>query len=219
MLNRSETLVSLINQTDRWTAVVQGAVIFGIEKATIGSIPTMRASPRSYGFMVSKLFSRVEHDPGEVRPDKALDTELVQEQLQWMIMKGDLILSNQLTEAYFPFERNLTEAGSKTGSVAIFSYDYEDKPPTNYAKFKNGNKNHILSSSPVPVLPAKLYPLRARTQQNPRPRLRSHPLPNPNTPTQLQKPQRAHRLTDPQDPHHSPRVTPTDLSRREGAGD
>ncbi|KAL5322237.1 hypothetical protein ACEPPN_010209 [Leptodophora sp. 'Broadleaf-Isolate-01'] len=120
-----------------WTAVVQGAVIFGIEKATIGSIPTMRASPRSYGFMVSKLFSRVEHDPREVRPDKALDIELVQEQLQWMIMKGDLILSNQLTEAYFPFERNLTEAGSKTGSVAIFSYDYEDKPPTNYAKFKN----------------------------------------------------------------------------------
>ena len=119
------------------TAVVRGAVIFGVEKATNPSIVSMNGCPRSYGVLVRKPYSKVEHDSKDIQRDQVLNTDMVSDQLQWLIKKGDLVLSNEDMEVNIVFERNLTQAGPKTGSVAIYAYDYEDLP-TSFSKAWNG---------------------------------------------------------------------------------
>jgi hypothetical protein len=104
----------------------------------------MSACPRSYGVLVSKPYSKVEHDPQDLKRDHVLKTDMAREQLQWLIKKGDLILSNEVMEVSVIFERNLTEAGSKKGSITIFAYDYDDLP-TSFSRYRNGTSSPFQS--------------------------------------------------------------------------
>jgi hypothetical protein len=131
----------LVMMTDfnRWTAVVRGAVIFGVEKATNQSTLCMSGCPRSYGVLVRKRYSKVEHDAKDLKRDHALDIDMAQDQLQWLVKKGDLVLSNQDMEVSIGFERNLTRAGAKNGSIEIYAYD-DDDLPTRLSDSWNGTK-------------------------------------------------------------------------------
>lgn len=120
------------------TAVVRGAVIFGVEKATSPSIVSMSACPRSYGVLVRQPYSKVNHDPKDFQKDQALNKDMAQDQLEWLIKKGDLVLSNEKMEVNIVFERNLTQAGPKNGSIPIYAYEFEDLP-TSFSKAWNGN--------------------------------------------------------------------------------
>lgn len=111
----------------------------------------MHASPRNYGALISKLYSKVESDPRDLMEDTVLKIDLARGQLQWMIKMGDLILSSEPLEICIHFDRNLTEAGSKRGSVSIFSYDHEDIPPASYSRHMNGTFNHFGDPSSMPT--------------------------------------------------------------------
>lgn len=103
----------------------------------------MSRCPRSYGVLVRKPYSKVEHDTADLRKDHALGTDMAEDQLQWLVKKGDLVLSNEDMEVSIAFERNLTQAGPKNGSVAIYAYDFDDLP-TSFSTSRNGTVPFIL---------------------------------------------------------------------------
>ncbi|KAN0071918.1 hypothetical protein V8E54_009647 [Elaphomyces granulatus] len=114
-----------------WTAVVRGAVIFGIEKPVL---PTMSACSRSYGVSVSESFSETRHDIQDRIVDPITEAPMAKEQLLWLIKKGDLILSNKpkvhvVTEI---FNKTFSKTEPRTGTIPIYSYDDHYPPETIY---------------------------------------------------------------------------------------
>lgn len=124
------------------TAVVRGAAIFGVEKAANESTTKMYACPRSYGVLDSTLFSDIDHHSKDRVTDPLLNTDMVKNQLRWLIKKGDLVLSNRIKEVSRPFDRIFTESGSKKGSISIFAYNYEDLPER-YDIARNGTSDRL----------------------------------------------------------------------------
>ncbi|KAH6724439.1 hypothetical protein DL95DRAFT_464978 [Leptodontidium sp. 2 PMI_412] len=113
-----------------WTAVVQGAAIFGIEKSTnTASLSVMTACDRSYGIAMFVPFSEVEHHEKDYFLDPLTKTAMAKEQLKWLIKKGDLILSDEPKEVRAgPIDFNFTENSSRRGTIPIYSYDGKDTP-------------------------------------------------------------------------------------------
>ncbi|KAF8851719.1 hypothetical protein BDZ45DRAFT_730704 [Acephala macrosclerotiorum] len=116
------------NTSEAVTAVVRGAAIFGIEKATQKTTTTMSACPRSYGVLDSTLFSEVDNQSEDRVKDTILNMDMAKDQLRWLIKKGDLVLSNRIKEVSRPFDRMFTEYGSKKGTIPVFAYNYDDLP-------------------------------------------------------------------------------------------
>jgi hypothetical protein len=106
--------------------VVRGAAIFGIEKSTNKPISTMRACTRSYGVSLSLPFSEVAHNIKDRFVDPLTKVAMAQGQLQWLIKKGDVILSSEPKEATSEYTINFTETSPKSGSIQIYTYDEED---------------------------------------------------------------------------------------------
>ncbi len=117
----------LINY-ERWTAVVRGAAIFGVEKEFNDNLTTMTACRRSYGVSIRMLFSAVIHHPDDLERDPLTKVAMAKGQLIWIIQKGDLILSTQPKEVTGLFPVSFTETGSRKGSIPIYAYDYDDLP-------------------------------------------------------------------------------------------
>jgi hypothetical protein len=113
----------------RWTAVVRGAVISGIEKSTaVTSLSGMSACNRSYGVSISRPFLEVEHNVLDKCYDSVSSSFLATQQMMWLIKKGDLILSSEPREVRGFFTINFTEARYMTGTVPVYAYDDEDTP-------------------------------------------------------------------------------------------
>jgi len=140
------------------TAVVRGAAIFGIEKAANRSVPTMSACPRSYGVSVNAAFSEFLHDPRDLVPDPWTQAPVAQDQLKWLIKKGELILSNDLKEATAgPFKKNFTKTSSKIGSFPIYAYD-DDDLPEQLARARNGTFIFCPSSTILKLIRLRIGP-------------------------------------------------------------
>ena len=112
----------------RWTAVVRGAALLGIEKSTSRALCTMTACPRSYGISVSEIFSEILHDARDRFKDPITNTPMAKEQLKWLIKKGDVVLSDQPKMARRWFTIAFQENGLRNGTIPIYSYDYDDLP-------------------------------------------------------------------------------------------
>ena len=113
----------------RWTAVVRGAAIFGIEKSTaVTSLSAMSACNQSYGVSVNRPFSEVEHNVLDKCYDPVSSRFLATQQMMWLIKKGDLILSNEPRDARGFFTINFGGAGLRKGTVPVYTYNDEDTP-------------------------------------------------------------------------------------------
>jgi hypothetical protein len=112
----------------RWTAVVRGAAILGIEKSTIRALCTISACPRSYGISVNEPFSNVLHDERDRVVDPINNMIMAKDQLKWLIKKGDLMLSNQPKVTRRWFNISFQEHGPRNGDIPIYAYDFNDLP-------------------------------------------------------------------------------------------
>src|SRR5277367_128079 len=83
----------------RWTAVVRGAVIHGIEKLDNRNLTIMKSCPRSFGIMLSQAYKASRHDSRDCYTDAFTNRTMANGQLIWLIRKGDLLLSNERKEA------------------------------------------------------------------------------------------------------------------------
>ncbi|KAH6663361.1 hypothetical protein B0J14DRAFT_609302 [Halenospora varia] len=110
-----------------WTAVVRGAVTFGVEKEK-NKITTMTACPRSYGVALHLPFSDIESYATDQVEDPITGTALAKDQLFWLIKKGDLILSTRPKEASGSVTLQFEESSPRKGTIQIYAYDRENFP-------------------------------------------------------------------------------------------
>jgi hypothetical protein len=72
-----------------WTAVVRGAVLWGIEKDTISNLSRATPCPQNFGICVNQAYSRVFHDEQDLTYHSFTKRPQAQEQLVWLMNKGD----------------------------------------------------------------------------------------------------------------------------------
>jgi hypothetical protein len=66
-----------------WTAVVQGAVIYGIEKERHSNMTFMIACPKSYGVLLNEVYSVHKFDARDKYTDSLTDEVMAHKQLTW----------------------------------------------------------------------------------------------------------------------------------------
>jgi hypothetical protein len=131
------TLETTADKT-RLTAVVRGAVIFGIENSSNDTTSSMSACPRSYGISADIAFSEIVYGLGEHIRDDLTMKDVARTQLKWLIKKGDLILSDQMRAASSLLKVDFKASQPKTVAIPIFAYDNDD-PPDSLTHAQNGS--------------------------------------------------------------------------------
>jgi hypothetical protein len=117
------------------TAVVQGAVICGIEKSPTSKLGIIATpSPRSYGIVIDKPYSEITGDRRDLDNHAKTSHAVSAAQMHWLINKGDLVLPNE-PRARYEITVHVTSAGDRTGEVKIYSCerDQEYRPDRFYA--------------------------------------------------------------------------------------
>jgi hypothetical protein len=64
--------------------------------------------------------------------DPITEAPMAMEQLLWLIKKGDLILSDVPTVVTQIFNKAFSKTEPRTGTIPIYSYDYDDLPEKIY---------------------------------------------------------------------------------------
>lgn len=89
----------------------------------------MTPCPRSYGVPQTSPFSDVIHTKKDLDYDPLTENTVAKEQFQWLIKKGDVILSNRSkTVTAGPFKFKFLETGPRIGRIPVFSYDGDRFP-------------------------------------------------------------------------------------------
>jgi len=111
-----------------WTAVVRGAVVYGIEKSVHQDRTIAEICPRSYGVMLNRAFAGFKHNRQDRYTDPATNRVMAQGQMTWLIKKDDLILSNAPKEAEQEFSFKFKEADNRVFNFSIYEYSDDDIP-------------------------------------------------------------------------------------------
>jgi len=111
-----------------WTAIVRGAVVVGIEKDPNMNFTTVKPCQKSCGLFLAKAYSLVDDTRKDLLFDPVSGLPMVVSQMQWLIRKGDAILSNQARVEEQKFAIRFTENGDKSGKLPIYTYPQEQIP-------------------------------------------------------------------------------------------
>jgi hypothetical protein len=112
----------------RWTAVVRGAVIHGIEKLDNKNLTTMKGCPRSYGIKLSQSYTGIRHNSSDCYTDSFTNRTMASAQMIWLVKKGDLLLSNQLKVAEEMVTFKFWEKDSRRFGLCVYEYSDYDLP-------------------------------------------------------------------------------------------
>jgi hypothetical protein len=112
----------------RWTAVVRGAVIFGIEKSSHSNITIMKSCEKSYGLKLDHQFTGRTHDRRDHYEDTMTGHVMAKGQLTWLIRRGDLVLSDvpKVVEKVIAF--NFMRADDRNFALPVYEYSDDDIP-------------------------------------------------------------------------------------------
>lgn len=137
------------NKLYSWTAVVQGAVMYGIEKAHHKKkLTTMSTCIRSYGIATDERFSSVNNEKRDFYVDPLTDRKYARMQIEWFIRRGDLILSDSSKTWARNIECHFTEAEHRVIHLPIYCYtDEEDDVPTTLSIGENGKYEPSINES------------------------------------------------------------------------
>ncbi|KAH7078751.1 hypothetical protein BKA63DRAFT_591475 [Paraphoma chrysanthemicola] len=112
-----------------WSAVVRGAVLYGMELAKRESVQEMIPCPRNYGVKTSASFSRRLHDTRDIYTDPMTNDVMVSEQLAWLIRKGDLMqVDDDCRIVEHELVGSFNQHGTRSFSVPIYEYLDDDVP-------------------------------------------------------------------------------------------
>jgi hypothetical protein len=111
-----------------WTAVVRGAVVYGIEKASHEKRTTMEVCPRSYGVMLNRAYSGFRHNRKDRYTDPATNRVMAHGQMTWLIMKGDLVLSDKPKESEQEFSFKFKQDDNRVFNFSVYEYSDDDLP-------------------------------------------------------------------------------------------
>ncbi len=123
----------------RWTAVVQGAVIYGIEKSQHKNVTFMSTCSRSYGIVLNEMYSVHKYSRADKYTDAVTNNVMAHKQLTWLIRRGDLILSDSKRESDKTFMFPFQETDDRKFKLPIYEYpDDDDDAPERFETGQNG---------------------------------------------------------------------------------
>jgi hypothetical protein len=124
----------------RWTAVVQGAVIYGIEKARRhNNVTFMSTCSKSYGIVLNEEYSAYKFDGRDKYIDSLTNRAMANAQITWLIHRGDLLLSDTKTETEKEFLFRFGETNDRKFKLPIYEYpDDDDDKPDRFETGQNG---------------------------------------------------------------------------------
>ncbi|KIW07011.1 uncharacterized protein PV09_01906 [Verruconis gallopava] len=128
---RMRSEIALRMPETSWTAVARGGVICGVEKKHLKTLVRTSRSQKSYGIAVDESFSYA-NDARDLDTNRLTGKRVARNQMKWLINKGDLILNTTPTIKEHKFVKRFVdhEAGSKKGSVVIYSWPDDKHRPT-----------------------------------------------------------------------------------------
>jgi hypothetical protein len=127
----------------RWTAVVCGAVIHGIEKSHHSNVVFMRTSPRSFGIVLDEAYTPTKYGAKDRDTDFMTANVIAPRQITWLVKKGDVILSDEGKTSEKAFTFPFQETGVRKFGLPIYEYEDDDLPD----RFQNAREGE-----PVPTL-------------------------------------------------------------------
>ncbi|KAF2658712.1 hypothetical protein K491DRAFT_755999 [Lophiostoma macrostomum CBS 122681] len=132
------TDINLRQPDTSWTAVVQGAVVCGIEKNRSENLIRANYCRHHYGILSKQIFSAAYHTEADrLRYDKS-GIGLADGQLLWFFTKGDLIASNSPLSVTETISLHFSTSEPKKKALQFFRYSEDDRP-TRFKEAQNGS--------------------------------------------------------------------------------
>ncbi|KAF2733043.1 hypothetical protein EJ04DRAFT_513478 [Polyplosphaeria fusca] len=125
--------VQLRTPDTSWTAVLQGAVLCGIERSRSQNL--RRATPclHNYGISCKELFSEAVHRPQDMITDPATGLNFAEGQMVWVLNKGDLVLQNEERTVSQDIALTFAKHEEKKRSISIYmNSDSEEHRPKRF---------------------------------------------------------------------------------------
>jgi hypothetical protein len=124
-----------------WTAIVQGAVVCGIEKGNINNLKKSTYCRHSYAICLDELYSEHIHSESDMVEGK--HTKFAESQLKWLLNEGDIVIADQprIVERVFDIEF----PKSKTDVIPFHIYGHsqtdDEERPTRFKNARDGTYN------------------------------------------------------------------------------
>jgi len=109
------------------TAVAQGAVMYGIEKANYDNVVTTSACLRSYGIVLNSRMGIYKYDKTDVTQDSLINKFVGQNQMIWLVRRGDLLLSDTHKETGQWIVYHFTNTSERKFKLPIYEYPSDDE--------------------------------------------------------------------------------------------
>ena len=126
-----------------WTAVVQGGVIYGIEKARHRNTVFAATFKRSYGAVLNQpCFVRM-RDGKDRFVDPLTEQVHAERQINWLIHKGDLMSSHTMEK---DINWSFGEHDNRVFKLPIYTYIHDEEDETKPDRFETGQYGMWISS-------------------------------------------------------------------------
>lgn len=124
--------------------MVQGAVIYGIEKYQHKKNTSMSACSRSYGIAYNETAAIYKYNAADTYRNEVTNTMMALQQLSWLIRRGDLILSDEQREEEKQIQFPFLDAKERKFKILIYEYLHDDDNiPDRFETGQNGMGNRV----------------------------------------------------------------------------
>lgn len=126
-----------------WTAVVQGAALFGIGKAQYADAVSLKTCAHYFGLVLDTPYSAHRFGNKDKHINPMTNQVVAKSQVIWVVAKGDLIASDGVREE--SFEYLFLANDSRKFEIGVWKYlSPDDNPPS---RFQTGQKGECPSFS------------------------------------------------------------------------
>lgn len=102
--------------------------MYGIEKGNYKNFVTMTTCSRSYGIKINQTMRIYKYDKTDVTRNPVTNQVVAQDQMIWLIRRGDLLLSDvhKETEERIVYHFTSTSASGRKFELPIYEYIHDD---------------------------------------------------------------------------------------------
>lgn len=109
-----------------WTAIVQGAVIYGAEKLRQQQIRYVHEFPRSYGIVLDNHYSELTTDVRDKYVHPLTKQVMGRQQFTWLIKCGELLQSDESRIVEQHFDVKFRAKDTKVFKMAVYAHLHND---------------------------------------------------------------------------------------------
>ena len=125
----------------RWSAVVQGGVLFGMEKSDRQTQATVTACQKSYGISMSKNYTKRLFSDQDKQTNAITNQIYAKGQLTWFLRKGDMLQPNKPRSFIEEVCWQFVEGQDRYVSLPIYEYLDNDLP----MRYENAHEGELRS--------------------------------------------------------------------------